>query len=400
MRASVNKRLRFQWLFLIAVLVAALWVWLIQARPLLQVSAWQFWVAIIIPVTRQSTALIQLLGLQAYTLAATPDHLWGQYSAEEIRRFAHEAAQQLNGHEVPNLYIAVDKSANAMAVNSLLVNFIPRLNAIYLNSYLLKTLTPLELRAILAHELAHFHRYMSPLTRNTWVATLGDGAVLVFLFLCFPNLSLITWVIICILYWIWAPFTILYNLVDMLTARDLEFCADLVAAELVGCLPMINALLKIGDRAEVYEAVEERVAELLERYPALNAAQVIQKLNDLLPDTQIGVRQAKRLFNQNLKPDAAEMDGDKDENKKLLKDLLSRRALRKALRVYHWNRFDVIHRDNSLDGKELASYLNSLAGSPLHATHKVSSDHPDYEPYQTHPSMKKRILYLYLHCLD
>ncbi len=73
-------------------------------------------------------------------------------------------------------------------------NCFGRLNAIYLNTYILKALKKEELKAILVHELAHFHRYLSPLNRNEWVATLISTASIFLLFTLIPQLILFSFI--------------------------------------------------------------------------------------------------------------------------------------------------------------------------------------------------------------
>jgi Zn-dependent protease with chaperone function len=386
----------FQWLGFAVLLAGSVSILLVLGPGFAVDHPLLFPLVIVIAVGRHVWDLFGLLGVEAHPYRDAPEELRGALDPDEIDALYHAVEQRLGSRGAPNLYIAVDNEANAFSVNSMFLGFIPRYRAIFLNSYLCRALSRDELRAVLVHELAHFHRYSGPLGRNAWLGVVGSVAACVFCFSLFPFLAE-TFLLALVVIWAPIPFLILYNLIASTGQRTLEHACDAIGAEIVGAAPMANALLKLGDRAEIYELVEQEIGRHLDENPKADAQKLAQAALDRVPEEAVTVDEMRSLLRS--EPLTDETGGDSSVRKELIKSIRRNRRLRKALHVVPWSRFDSIRRDGWLDHDELNGYIGALVAREHAATHGVAADHPDEEPMQTHPSTRKRLVYLYLHFL-
>ena len=386
----------FQWLALLVILAASLGV-LFEFGPSLALEhPWAVTVVVLVAVGWHAWGLVALLRGEKHRYEDAPSELRGDLEPDEVEAIARTVGKRFGRREKPNVYVAIDKEANALAVNSMLLNRIPSFNAISLNSYLCRALSRDELRAILVHELAHFHRYMSPFARNAWLGALGSIAACVVMFAVDPEILEDPVLIAALPLWAPLPFLWLFRKIAGLGRRDLEYACDAVAAEVVGVEPTINALLKLGDRAEIFELVEQEMGRHLDEHPKAKGKAVEQALFDRIPEQPIDLEEARRLLRSEPLP---RKGGSKITTRNLLDVVRAKHKLRTALKVVRWSRFDTIRRDGRLDRDELHGYVRSLTGDKNSATHAIASDHPKLERDGTHPSMRKRIVYLYLHFL-
>lgn len=392
----LRRLFRIQWLGFGALLAGSIALLVVFGPAFAAEHPVLFAVIVAVAVVLHVLELFGLLGGEAVRYREAPEEMRSVLQPDEVDSLARTVASRFGSTEAPNLYVAIDKQANALTANSMLLGFVPRYNAIFLNSYLFRALSREELRAVLVHELAHFHRYIGPFGRNAWLGVLGSVAACVGLFAAMPELSE-TFFAPLVVWWAPLPFLWVFNVIASLGHRDLEYACDSVAAEVVGAEPMVNALLKMGDRAEIFELVESEMERHLDENPTARSAEIAQALLDRVPDGPVDPDEAQRALRAEPLPDGGK--GDKRENRKLLGLLRKNRRLRKALDVMHWSRFDTIRRDGWLDRDELHRYVLSLTRVEHAATHEVTTDHPELELLQTHPSTRKRIVYLYLHHL-
>jgi Zn-dependent protease with chaperone function len=101
-----------------------------------------------------------------HRLQTAPAVLLGKYSREEVAGLVRAASGRFPPGEQPVVFVRESRLGNADSNNSWLFDFWPRHNAIGLNSYLLHALDAEELRAVVLHELAHFHHHITPAGRN------------------------------------------------------------------------------------------------------------------------------------------------------------------------------------------------------------------------------------------
>ncbi len=392
----LRRLFRLQWCGFVLLLAGSVAVLVILVPDFLDAHPVAFSVVVAVAVVKHVLELFGLLGGEAFRYRDAPEDLSGVLEPEELDSLTARVSERLGKSEKPNFYIAIDKEANAFSTNSMLFNSIPRYNAIFLNSYLFHAFSRDELRAVVVHELAHFYRYIGPLGRNAWLGVVGSIAACVTLFSWVPELTE-PWTAIFVIWWAPLPFLWIFNLVASSGQRDLEYACDAIAAEIVGAESMANALLKMGDRAEIYELVEHEMGRHLDENPKAKIPEISQALLDRIPDVPVDHDEARRALRSEPMPE--DDGGDKKESRKLVALIRRNHKLRKALDVMRWSRFDTIRRDGWLDREELHRYVMSLSRGEFAATHEVAVDHPDNEPDQTHPSTRKRIICLYLHFL-
>lgn len=352
-------------------------------------------IIVMVAIGRHIWQLFNLLGGEAHRFEKAPHRPHGSLTPKSVSNLIRTVGERLGVKERPNVYIAVDKQANAWSANSMCFNFIPRYNAVFLNSYLFHALSVREQQAILVHELAHFYRYIGPLGRNVWLGVVMAIAASITVLSWDPDLTNPVGALL-VLWWAPLPFQWAFNMLASTGRHDLEYACDAVAAEVVGPEAMVNALLKIGDRAEVYELVEQEMERHLEKNPKARIEKVTKILLDRIPEKPVDLAEAKRVLRVRPLPDSG---GDRDKNMKLLREVRKNQKLRRSLKVMPWSRFDTIRRDGHLNRAELSRYVRSLASEKNTATHEVAAEHPGQEHLQTHPSMRNRIVYLYLHFL-
>jgi Zn-dependent protease with chaperone function len=398
-RLDLKLRLVFllQWLGFFVLFVSSLLVLIEHAPPVAVEHPVLFSITVLVAVTKHSLSLLGLFGGETRPFREASAGMRGGLEPRHVDALARKMGERFGSKEKPNVFIAVDKEANALSTNSMLLNFVPRFNAVFLNSYLCNALKPDELRAILVHELAHFYRYIGPLGRNAWLGIVGSVAACVALYAADPEILDSPLLALAVVWWAPLPFLWLFNKIAALGLHDLEYACDAVAAELVGVEPIVNALLKIGDRQEVYDLVEREMGRHLAENPKAKPADVATELLDRLPDQPVTVEEARRILSAQPLPGGR--GGSKKQAREFLEYLRLSRSLRKALKVVRWSEFDTIHRNGRLDRDELHRYVRALASGRDAATHELAADHPAAERYQTHPSMRNRILYLYLHFL-
>jgi Zn-dependent protease with chaperone function len=195
-------------------------------------------IIVTVAVGRHVWQLFNLLGGEAHRYEeARPRR---SLRPETVSSLIESVGERLGAKERPNIYIALEKDANAWSANSMLFNFIPRYNAVFLNSFLFQVLSPKEQRAILVHELAHFFRYIGPLGRNLWLGVVTAIAA---------SISVLTWEpdltnpvgALMVVWWAPLPFQWAFGILASTGQRDLEYASDAVAAEVVGAEAMANA---------------------------------------------------------------------------------------------------------------------------------------------------------------
>ncbi len=386
----------FQWLGFFVLLVGSLFVLVAFGPDVAAAHPILLAIIVLVSISRHAWDLLVMLGAEAQLLREAPEELRGGVEPAAVEQVVRTVGERFGRDEVPNIYVAIDKEANAWCVNSMLLNFIPRYNAVFLNSYLFRAFARDELLATMAHELAHFHRYLGPLGRNAWLGVVGSVAACVAIFTWNPDLT--TPLLAALVFW-WAPlpFLWLFNKIAGMGQHDLEYACDAVAAEVVGAEPMVNALLKMGDRGEIFELVEREIGRHLDDNPKAEGTEIARALLDRVPEEPVNLDQARLALRTEPLPEST--GGDKVQSRELVRAIRRNHELRKALNVVPWSRFDTIRRDGRLDRDELHHYVRALARGEHTATHEIATEHAEEEPLQTHPPTRKRIVYLYLHFL-
>lgn len=332
---------------------------------------------------------------------AEPGQL-GPYGREELQALFAEVRATFAGREDPALYLHGGPDAEAQApastINALLLgNLLRSLNAVYLTPGLLHLLRRDELRAVLAHELAHFYGVMSVHARMIGLVALVLAAAAVAVV---QGAGVTSW---------WAALGVglavravgfiglgrLTGEIDHLQ----EHLADLEAAQRVGYAPMINALLRLELRDELMTAVLFHVVQAVEERPGLDLGKVMQEITRRLPPRTVTFSEIEPLVDEVIaRSGAAATPGDGEGRRAVVVGKL--RALREAYlerkgrRKIDWAAFDTVVPDGQLDEQELGGYLDALARDPeaVIAHSELELELGDERP--THPRTRRRILFL------
>jgi Zn-dependent protease with chaperone function len=188
-----------------------------------------------------------------------------------------ELCQSFNEPEVPNIYLLDSAEGNAFVVNVDLLDFVKPWNAVYVSPYVLHTCEREELQALMAHEMCHFSLhatfwgrffYLQPVVFAVWTTVV----------MAYPMewlwqqthgglnfwLGLVILGLFGIVRWIWLFAVFVARLVTTFVVRpdsqEIESLCDYEAALRFGILPMINALLKMGTRQEIFAALLARLS--------------------------------------------------------------------------------------------------------------------------------------------
>jgi Zn-dependent protease with chaperone function len=171
----------------------------------------------------------------------TPDATFGHVSASQLAAMVEDAGREFEGREQPAVYVLRAQAANACAINARYLDILAPFNAVYITTGLLARLDREEVRAVLLHELAHFHRYIYADYTTKLALQMVLGTAIATGWRCLQTYGNAAGVIAFVA--IIAPIGMgLSARVD----RHIEFLCDHFAARRAGLLPMVNALVVLG----------------------------------------------------------------------------------------------------------------------------------------------------------
>ena len=313
----------------------------------------------------------------------------GRYSEAELRSLLADVAKglpwYLRGSEV--VVLTRDRTTSAWTFLSALGLCAPFPRTLYVTAGSLHYLEPDELKAVLCHEIGHHvpqHRAHAP---GGWL--LADVALHAIIFRWLAATSGFTTVVPLVL----GARIVLTAVAGAFTAGlspAIEHLCDLFAASHAGRAAIANALLKMGEEAELTEVALARAAQELIHVPWIDM--------DNLHLAFLEVRPHGRIFHHNLFRHAKELvatlpedcrrtatERQQARNKDLDAFLKARRARHKP-RV-RWRTFDA-DGDGVLNPSELSSLCQELESHPEHALVLTDGD----PARTTHPSYRERIL--------
>lgn len=418
-RAAVllTKHRRYNaFLILLALLfiATAVWLWVDVILPSKIVETHTF-LAIVVcvyVVGRTALGLTALLAIQRKRLSeATADDL-GMHTRESIEALVREIEAHYRGRERAHVFVVngpFKGEANAFTINALFLNWIHGLNAVYITRDLLHLLRPDELRAILAHEYAHFHGLQHVLSRMIGTWSLCAMTFELAVFASVPELVAAGW--LAQLLAIIVMTLVLDSIFGVLVKRmghAHEFLADYEAARQFGHIPLVNALLRLAMRGEIMIEVVYEALRTIRTNPKAQMAKLLAECAEALPAGELPLSKARRLVRKTLEPYRGEHDvlaQDDSVGPAELQKL--RRKLRKALAVFEskrrwrkvdWRRFDVIRPDGELDREEIAPFIEALVAKPEAGVAYLPQEQravpPELLKRPTHPSFRRRILFL------
>jgi Zn-dependent protease with chaperone function len=356
---------------------------------------------------------------------ATPEML-GDHSAEQLRRCVGEVHQAFHREwgvrAVPHVFLVETEEDYASVTRSSLLWFVPSLNAVYVDRELIHALEPHELQTVVAHELAHFHRYSGRLPGVLEVARLLAAVLLLWTMIAFRDfvlslhagleaisLAVLSWLLLCVLVFVaykaFDFFEVLCAAAPILLARGegfpQEFLCDYTAAQMFGVLPTANALLKLDLLNEGRRVVVEEVSNVLATNTEQDIDEIFEAAEAARPRGFVRPEEVRVELRRRLEPMTgprsifeAEFDEDAriEQRRQLVRGLKrAEKDLQRARRV-DWLRFDFERSDRRLDSTEWAAFVDALL---RHDDARIGHvDHRKSSEFATHPSMRDRILFL------
>jgi Zn-dependent protease with chaperone function len=345
----------------------------------------------------------------------------GRYTAEDLRDLLREVnepfCREFDSNQRPGLFVIESKLGNACAMKSPTLRFIRRLNAVLINSHLLSVLDRDELRAVVGHELAHYHRYMSLYTRHHVVPILFSSSLVIWgsVLLCngvwgLAATSADVWVAVATACFLGLGSSWILMLILILSGlgpeghQEAELLCDYTAAKHFGVVPQINSLIKLAVRGEVYQVLAEEVAGVLATNTKHSIQEVQASAEGALPIQTISGRAARSVVREKLRPMRGEQnifrpplkkDSSLDNRRALVRQILRGRKRVRRTRHLDWERFDDRVRDSRLDETECEAYVNAIL-EDANATLVRSKDEVVTDATDSHPPYRDRILFLAL----
>ncbi len=330
----------------------------------------------------------------------------GVYTKEKIIRLCDETIKEnFNPHEeIPSVYIVRNIGNNAFAINSLLLNCIKTLNSITISRALFQYLNVHELKAVIAHEIGHFKRYIPIYKRITFIPfffivliTYLTTAVLL------PVLGIPAFTLYLIsFYLIHRVMTLPFKLFK----KDVEFLSDLYAANKYGKLYMVNALIKIYQMnnldillsLEISNFVMQSSQFKTKDIPTL-AGTIKRNLSKKIYDedlikNEIGI-QLKKIKPRKLKTLSANQIKKRNRALKRYQKNLLKLLNHKTI---DWDDVDNHQRDGRIDAIEYEGLIETLENNPELQLFKTPKDNIRKMKFGTHPALRERILFVHYNC--
>lgn len=325
----------------------------------------------------------------------------GRYRAGEIYLMMRELLAPHKGKEQPKTYITFQKYDGAFVLNSLLFNFIAPLNAVYISQHLFQILKPNEIKAIIAHELAHFYEYIRPLNRVRF-ALMGFNALLP-IYLSLHDGQITFWKA----FLIWLVFSGIFNfsLNTWLSriSQDHEHLCDLYAARRYGVLSVANGLFGVCKTAEIQTQLYKALLQRIRNDSTLSIAaldQLVARCERELPNKAIGEKDLSRLVSHILGDTKTHgirkrlTSKERAKEEKEIQKTVDRLMLDREFKVLDWKRFDYVIPDGRLGHSEYHRLVRTLKSCPEHQLFKIATDNLEQSRNSSHPTVAQRILFL------
>jgi len=335
---------------------------------------------------------------------ATAKHL-GRYKRKEVKALVRDLLRPFRDREQPNVYVRLFNEPGAECVDQLLFNFLRPLNAIHITSALFHLMRPDELRAVLAHELGHFYRYMHVLRR---------GDFFVFLLMGLSVAEVGFWIgaesFNASLLWglpVYFGVVTAFGFSVMHLSKAQEYLSDLFGARQTSKLSMVNALLQLGKGLEVSERIFEKTLRRIaadERFPISALSNAVRIVDRALPTRLLSVGEEEPFLEQAFSSE--EMEGlrrdlggqEQKDRKEKLKKLLDHYKNKPGYKILDWSLFDFDVRDLRVNEKEYPHLIRSLIDEPEKQLVNLTFDNVKDAKDDAHPTLRQRILFLEKNC--
>jgi len=366
-------------------------------------------ISIFYPVVHFVLILLQSLGLFLIHL-----QLPKRYRGDRIGRYKKNKVIKLcdgmiaenfeTGQEVPAIYLANHIGNNAFAINSLLMNFIKKFNAIAISKELFEYLNENELRAIIAHEIAHFKKYIPIVRRIRFIPSI---LFVLTAYILSAYLTAVQRIPVFILYL--ACFIIVKKMMSWpyhIYQKDDEFLADLYAARKYGKLNMINALIRIYQMDDRDILLNREIAKFVMKSKRLEARDVKKikamlkgKLNKKIHDEKKMIHQISSLLKKMTysKPHALSNDDIRKRNK-VLENYLLKIAKLLENKTLDWDEIDHHVKDGKIDDVEYEGLIELLKKNPELQLFRTPNDNIGKMRSKSHPALRERILFIDKNC--
>ncbi len=368
-------------------------------------------------------AMVQALNApsvtQLYPKDTSAGRRYGEMTGPEIVAMVRELCTQMGVGQPSRILMQTEAVPNAYTGGILGLGTI-----VVLHSNLLEIMPRAEVRAIIAHEVAHIRRWDSFVNQ---LAHLPRGfrffllAILFFKVLSglFHSGGVDEFLTRLVFVWIgYHALTFLFALIERvanLAMQKAELIADGHAAQVVGPEPTINALLRVGERSEAMLALvealgpwhlrlerdltQQELMRMLQRFPPgemreevarESAPEVLvrdqlfllkEKLHVPLTDEQVNDLAARAA--QALKA---------EEAKKPEEDRVPAPDPAQEDRLLDWHAYD-FDKSGALDRQELSRLVATLRAKPDRMIFRQFLE-PEAE-WESHPTIRHRLLFLY-----
>ena len=305
-----------------------------------------------------------------------------------------------DNEEIPSIYLIEGVGNNAFVINSLLLNFIKGFNSIKISKELFDYLSIDELKAIIAHEIGHFKKYISIADRVPFIpfsfSILVTYISIAFLFPVFSIEALVVYFVCLII------INIIITYPFKIFRKDVEFLSDLYAANKYGKLNTINALIKIYQMDNIDILVNLEIVKFMmqSKHMKVKDFQRIKR--------KIDRRLHKKRYDEKLIKDQVVkyLKGMKFSNKqKLSKDEIKQRnrvlevyikSISKLLtsKIIDWDDIDNHIKDARIDSVEYKGFIETLKNNPELQLFRTPDDNIKKMKFAKHPALRERILFI------
>lgn len=367
--------------------------------------------------------------------------IFSKVSSAKINHWVTEIAEEMKIGRISKVFLAKTAIPNAYTIELSAFPFIPFLrkrNYVVLNSNIFQILNEDEIKAVIAHELAHIKNHDSSLRLILSGPHLFLQAAYLYFYILiltgisyailveFKPVQAIVRAIILLVVMIWA------TLISDLTIGFLrksnqmaELQADLEPLRIIGFKPTINMLIKLGQRTEVLESLKMEtiwlekqdiyrsevrrslIVDLLEKFPETEIDDLkvlhevprlyLEKMLEILSDSYYldltnleGLDEQLTIASQKL----FEKRNAEIETKLKTKISASKRTKRKSRRVtVDWRDFD-LNLDFNLEVEEIEQFVLALQQNPS-MLFKSEANEVKNDAEKNHPSFRTRVLFVY-----
>lgn len=321
----------------------------------------------------------------------------GNYTKDQIIDTVQSVLAEFKNKEIPRVYIIDAPNSGPHVIDTYIFNFLGPINAVSFPRHIFHFLKPHELKAILAHELGHFYRYMYSVQRFPYPVYLF---VSLFPFVLLPFVHKLVFVgVLLVANFGFHP--LLYRLFNY-KSKKLEYLCDLFAAKLCGKLNVINALLVSCKYSELMEVLYKKTLRMIRDDDSLSVKDldlIYEKLIRIIPEKPNSTSEVDHILTEtidnfnfsayNRKMNQLEIS----KEKKLIASILASPEFSKKRPLIDWDTFDFVERNHRVEEEEYAALIQTIQPGAKHLIDSITDDEST-NVYESHPSLRNRILFL------